>query len=292
MADNKRQCPVLPSLRPVTSTPYSPHVDLDTSIDFIQGEMHKCSQEHDDCTMTPDPPLPKRVIAIDQPSLRLVEPEGLVGRYATLSHCWGGFQPLKTTQENLADMLAAIPEDRLPVVFTEAILLARRLGIPYLWIDSLCIIQGSQEDWEVESAKMCDYYSNGWLNIAAGSSSNHSVSLLRVRDPCWSPVTLSLAGFDFLARRIPAPADRSHEGPLFSRAWAWQESALARRTMSFTNNNLVWACREGVSQHTYDGTEHAFHTARKLYRGLDPKGKQGRFPSSSAVIGLPAQTPL
>lgn len=42
----------------------------------------------------------------------------------------------------------------------------------YLWIDSLCIIQGDADDWVAEAGKMANVYANSFLNIAAASGKN------------------------------------------------------------------------------------------------------------------------
>ena len=91
--------------------------------------------------------------------------------YIALSHCWGNsavsqFQA-RTTTSNLRGMLAGFTLDSLPANFRDAIITTRRLGYQYLWIDSLCIIQDSADDWAVESAKMDEVYRNADLVIAA-----------------------------------------------------------------------------------------------------------------------------
>jgi len=42
----------------------------------------------------------------------------------------------------------------LSVTFKDAIVITQELGIPYLWTDSLRIIQDEQDDWNQEAAKM------------------------------------------------------------------------------------------------------------------------------------------
>ncbi|KAL8909331.1 MAG: hypothetical protein Q9171_005089 [Xanthocarpia ochracea] len=39
--------------------------------------------------------------------------------------------------------------------------------VRWLWIDSLCIIQDSPDDWRREARTMCDVYQNAFLNISA-----------------------------------------------------------------------------------------------------------------------------
>lgn len=89
------------------------------------------------------PSLPLRVLAVgpkDAEVVRLVETQGGKGYWACLSHCWGGEQPLKTTKDpdTLSQHLVAIRFEDLPRTFREAIVVARRFGVEYLWIDSLC----------------------------------------------------------------------------------------------------------------------------------------------------------
>ncbi|KAF2796006.1 HET-domain-containing protein, partial [Melanomma pulvis-pyrius CBS 109.77] len=90
-------------------------------------------------------------------------------RYATLSHCWGAnplFLALSKANVNLLRQF--IPPEGLPKSFVEAIQICRRLGVRYLWIDSLCILQsrpGSQEDRLVHAAKMDTIYANCELNL-------------------------------------------------------------------------------------------------------------------------------
>lgn len=133
-------------------------------------------------------------------------------------------------------------------MFAQAISIVRRLEIRYLWIDSLCIIQGDQTDWETESANMHEYYSNAFLNISAASSTDHSTPFLTDREPIWHPFEVNTISQQRLyARRIPKatiPYDKG--GKLFTRAWAYQEAALSPRSVHFANDDLVWECRRHV----------------------------------------------
>ncbi len=72
-----------------------------------------------------------------------------------------------TTRANIEQMKTKIVFESLPKTFQDVISIARRLGIQYVWIDSLCIIQTDLLDWELESAKMSDIYANAYLTIAA-----------------------------------------------------------------------------------------------------------------------------
>lgn len=234
--------------------PYSTEADLDSCARFIQKCLRKCRGKHKNCRTETLTTLPTRVVSIgkeETDTIKLLQFDGKLGQYATLSHCWGGRQPFKTTQSNLTSVLSSIQWESLPIVFQQAILLARRLDIEYIWIDSLCIIQDSQQDWELESSRMGDYYSNAFLTISAASSPNHSTPFLGVRNQSWYPVRFGVPNtkgkiHTILARLIPRYNNVTDIGVLFSRAWAWQESVLSPRTLYFTKSELIWECHDGV----------------------------------------------
>src|SRR5438034_5559565 len=107
--------------------------------------------------------LPTRVLDLSAVSLgvvKLVETGGMRGTYACLSHCWGPTQFITTTPANLGAHLHMLPFSALPQTFKDVMTFTSALGIRYLWIDSLCIIQGDVKDWEKESAKMRSIYQN------------------------------------------------------------------------------------------------------------------------------------
>jgi Heterokaryon incompatibility protein (HET) len=93
-----------------------------------------------------------------------------------------------------------------------------------LWIDALCIIQDSQEDWPTESAKMSDIYANGTLNIAAAFSRNGTQGLFCSQPIVNTPYTIGLEinGTQRHIASVPHEDQFTREvdgGPLNSRAW-------------------------------------------------------------------------
>ena len=87
--------------------------------------------------------------------------------YVALSHCWGKLEIFTLTLGNLENLKDRVPPEKLTQTFLDAIDVTRRLGIRYLWIDSLCIIQDSREDWNREAALMGKVYKYSYCNIAA-----------------------------------------------------------------------------------------------------------------------------
>lgn len=91
--------------------------------------------------------------------------------------------PAKLLKYNYSAFLEGIPYDSLPQVFKDAAYIAARAGIDYLWIDALCIIQDSEEDWAAESAAMGLVYRNGVCNIAATGFLDGTNGLFVKRNP-------------------------------------------------------------------------------------------------------------
>ncbi|RYP44874.1 hypothetical protein DL768_008709 [Monosporascus sp. mg162] len=161
-----------------------------TSSDTSYWRMHwwvqTCLTDHALCGMGEPTSLPTRLLhlgddlADDTPNIKLIEPSTeLRERYVALSHSWGKEQPLRTTTATLEDHKAGIPFARLPKTFQDAVSITRRLGIRHLWIDSLCIIQDSSDDWQIEASRMASVYRNSWLTVSGTASSSPSSGCYR-----------------------------------------------------------------------------------------------------------------
>ena len=274
-------------LWPLPSIPTHWHNESrDDKISKIKLWMKQCFEEHADCKTTPggsmgmDMLLPKRVVDVSPPTsagedIRLHEcSDGEVGTYVCLSHCWGDFQPLQTTRENLHTWRANIPWAQVPQTFRDAIFVTRRLGFRFLWIDSLCIVQDDKQDWEEQAPLMWSIYSNAMLTLAATrcgdcrdtllpqfqrtvhghSATGHSIALAaRIHD-------------DYLT----ADHLRSPNYPLLSRAWVFQERLISRRIVHFAHDELFWECMEDTTcecsllNQRPGGTKSARYRAGKL----------------------------
>jgi hypothetical protein len=119
-------------------------------------------------------------VGLQDNMVKLIEPEGVTGKYFCLSHCWGPEQIITTTRTNLQAHKREIPLNSLPKTFRDAVLLTKRFGIAYIWIDSLCIVQDDNNDWKIESAKMERIYREAQLTIAATRSSSGAGGLYAV----------------------------------------------------------------------------------------------------------------
>ncbi|SMQ56159.1 unnamed protein product [Zymoseptoria tritici ST99CH_3D7] len=165
-------------------------IGLNEATAKIARWLRECSQ-HDFCNQwrriadTGDR-LPTRLLEIkvtgNSYRVRLVHTAGWANRnigYATLSHCWGGYLPTRLTKGNMASFAVDIDWDTLPKTFQDAVYTTARLEIKYIWIDALCIIQDSREDWSIEAAEMTNVYANSSVGLSADASEDGHGGLLR-----------------------------------------------------------------------------------------------------------------
>lgn len=180
--------------------------------------------------------------------VRLVTTEGLRERYIALSYCWGADASgvLTLNASTHATLTQGIPETQLAKTHREIVSLARALGIQYVWVDALCIIQGDAEDWERESKAMAEVYGNATLTVIAGRSAatkdgfiaNDSSRAQRRPNPCVLPVDGSID-----AGVVAVGARRSFSyGPVSGRGWCFQEKILSRRIVVFAEQQLGFHC--------------------------------------------------
>ena len=146
-----------------------------TIIRIVKTWLSACRERHEKCSWSAKGELPTRLVAVDRTeekkdlSIRLCHSDSLPREteYVSLSHCWGKVPFFKLTQDKLQELEQSIPLQQLPMVFQDAIRITYDLGFRYIWIDSLCIIQDSRDDWHKESLAMDRVYLNGVLNLAA-----------------------------------------------------------------------------------------------------------------------------
>lgn len=150
-----------------------------------QGWLSSCLGYHPSCRRTSSAVLPSRVLRIvDMNHVYLHEiADDEAGIYACLSHRWGNQTVLKTTSATLQDYKKNIPWAELPKTFQDAMSFTFRLGIGHLWIDSLCILQDSAEDWRHEGSMMSKIYEGSYVTLAATVAADASEGLFRTSSP-------------------------------------------------------------------------------------------------------------
>ncbi|KAG9230842.1 heterokaryon incompatibility protein-domain-containing protein [Amylocarpus encephaloides] len=258
--------------------PIYPQPSSDASEDLFETArvwLSKCIQTHHCSRAVPffdqqflNGSWPKRLVDVDafpwdDTRVQLVENPGPTINYATLSYCWGTVLALHekyiTTRINLGDRKERILIHSLPRTLQDAIIVARRLEIKYLWVDALCIVQDSSEDWGTESAKMGVIYSQAQVTICSdagpdcdyglfGGDTDNQTGVLSRLTP-GQPKEGKLRNtwtYNDIGGRTEWLDDTTSisEAPLQSRAWALQERLLSSRILHYGSRMMYWECRK------------------------------------------------
>jgi hypothetical protein len=217
-----------------------------------------CVDQHPKCALTAPSRLPTRVIDVDArhspDRLALYEAKSETGRYVALSHCWGKRQIARTLKSTLGQMKQAISWSSLSKTFQDAIIITRFLGMHYIWIDSLCIVQDDKLDWEMESATMASVYEGAYVTIAASLSADGSGGCFATREVTAPVVSAHVSSApnssEVYVRESLSHGDFTYDvkpttvrNPLLTRAWAFQERVLSTRMVHFGQSELLWECR-------------------------------------------------
>ncbi|KAJ4986559.1 heterokaryon incompatibility protein [Stagonosporopsis vannaccii] len=242
---------------PVTSSEVCLDTDSFIMTSRIQEWIDTCIKDHVNCIASALKKgfVPKRLIQIDPHSCRLVSPTSPV-RYAALSYCWGLIQQPSTKKINVDVRYDDLPSHQLPQTIKDAITISRLMGLHYLWIDSICIIQDDREEWAEQAAEMADIYSGAYIVLAATGVSNATDGFLRQRSRPMKitslacnpqhPITVNARLLNNHTIR-PSNMDVIDNQPLSKRGWALQERALATRTVHFLPDEIMFECRSGLA---------------------------------------------
>ncbi|KAH7152835.1 heterokaryon incompatibility protein-domain-containing protein [Dactylonectria macrodidyma] len=262
----------------LTKGPDMPLISSPTAIvDDTRSEatMHRvlswilaCTTEHEHCGKNEPKPLPDRVLDLgdshDSP-IRLIDSHNQLGYYACLSHCWGPVQPLRTLSGNKIAFMTGVPMAVLPKTFQDAVSVCRQLNIRYFWVDSLCIVQDSIDEWQTQSSKMATIYENAFITIAATKAKGHEEGLhhseeIEMYMDCIPASEIGHGINEDVYVRLNYDSQggikhwdipdfgesQDQEWPLLTRAWVFQERLLSPRMLHFAKKELVWECRTGT----------------------------------------------
>ena len=261
-----------------------PHSSLLRASTIARKWLAMCTARHATCMDNSNPCwYPTRLLEIkprkSEPVLIETKASLLDGGYACLSHCWGSLPIIRLLRDNYGSFRKGIDPALLPKTFRDAIEFCKELGLRYLWIDSLCIIQDSLDDWREESNMMCQVYRNSTLCLSAAGASDASKGLYfdrNTQDTCPFPrCPASLSGEskrdtqNLLCRNwyfVPEDfyTNLCARTYTFDRAWIFQERFLASRVLHFGRKQLFWECcaanycetfPEGVPQNVMDRTD-------------------------------------
>jgi hypothetical protein len=278
------------------------------SIKRIKKWLKTCSEEHPECTLPRVSQLPRRVLEVSNRRLRLVETNERIGEYVALSHCWGRKPIIRLLASNLEELKKDVPWNRLSKTFQDAITVTWRLGFRYIWIDSLCILQGGDNlrDWEYHAARMARIFTDAQLTISASSSADGAGGCFssRLNEPytlhsaggqpiennaLWMPFKLQGRDREACQKeftvRLKTPhglyQNRQPKEPLLRRAWVFQEQILSARNIHFSSGELYFECK------SYTACECSGWTPRLLSHQWETRWRKAH----AVLLGQPHVVP-
>ncbi|KAH6706633.1 heterokaryon incompatibility protein-domain-containing protein [Leptodontidium sp. MPI-SDFR-AT-0119] len=251
-----------PTVRVARDLP--PSTSSSTSLNLAKSWIHECVSNHADCSFSKTA-LPTRVIDIGSKGNmdpRLLVSNGEFAEYAALSYCWGGSSVLTTTRATFTDRLAGINFGHLPKTIQDAVVITQNLGIRYLWVDSLCIVQDDADDWAEEAAKMKSVYANSLVTICAERADDNEGGCFLpqgvLREPALKiecPGTAASQSYVYsrlkryrdewageVGHSTRASNTKYVPSRLQTRGWTFQERLLAPRIIHFAGTEMAWEC--------------------------------------------------
>lgn len=185
---------------------------------------------------------------------------------------------------------SGMPLKEMPQTFIDAVKITRRLGLKYLWIDSLCICQDDPGDWAREAGLMADVYSNAYVVIAANRSSDCTGGCFHERAPRETAIIqIPIMGSreDVHVTRL-FPSDHSSfpnidfsTQPLSKRGWALQERTMAQRTLHYNDRQIYFECLHGIEAE--DGCMQEV-TKNRFYQQFEKKTSESALISWDFLI--------
>ena len=265
-----------PAAKLITARPIQRDVFSPTAQEQMRDWISECG-EHHSCPLQSVTTLPTYVIDVapdknpDMP--RVIASSGQKGIYAVLSYHWGtSLLHHQLNTKNMSQYMRGLDINSLPATVRDGIEVTKAIGLQYLWVDSLCIIQDLKDHKISELGRIADYYHNSIVAIVAASSTDVSHGFLQARhrlthsDSCgmhalesW-PIPFSTGNDCFGTIYLCCvPCELEHQEdaePINKRAWALQEQLLPSRQLIFSSHTLQWRCHSSLGIRNLGNSSH------------------------------------
>lgn len=144
---------------------------------------------------------------------------------------------MKLTNDTMDALKHGIPLTNFDATIQDAVLVTRALGISYIWVDALCILQDRIE-WSEEASRMNEIYGGSTVTLVIASSDSVKNGFLKERDLKYIPVAYSTnPAEDRKAKLYLSPewddSEREYNGHWSKRGWTIQEGLLPNRLLYY-----------------------------------------------------------
>lgn len=258
-------------------------------LDLIRLWLSICDTKHKakcEETRIEQPLVGIRLINVEEGCIESI-PDGSVPQYVALSYVWGSFpqpQLLKSNEHELyrPGVLSngcPLPGSglQLPRTVKDAITLALKLGLRYLWVDTLCIVQDSKTSRQQQIDQMHAIYHWAHIAIIAAGGNNSDaglVGLSRARRGTDPPFYADVGSFQVAATKKSAFSDLL-VSRWRSRGWTLQEEFFSRRKLIFMEDIVAFQCSEAHWRE--DVAWESTNNAGFLTRGSPERGVNSHF---------------
>lgn len=252
--------PKCPWLLPPVPTETSSRSISDKSVKQALKWYMDCQNGHGCCRPGQSPHLPIRVLDLGvadkcENTVYLVEAQSVAGQYGTISHCWPSGETVTTTNGTLESHKLGIKMRGLPESFQNAILIFRALGVRYVWVDSLCIVQDNEADWQAQSAQIDSIFANSCITIAVADDGSCTPGCFLSEPPTLRSRLIRWPGRNEEGSYLTTVGHSSEHTPLMRRRkgspeapyaednWVHPERQGAKRILYVGKTELIWGCK-------------------------------------------------
>jgi hypothetical protein len=220
------------------------------SIGLMKQWIDRCHMTHGHALPEPDRG-PSRLIKLsknEELRAKVCSPKAPV-KFAALSYRWGADVQSATLKKNVNERYEKLTTSDFPKTLRDAIHVTRGLGLEYLWIDRICILQDDGDDWAKEASLMADIYETAYVVISATATEDCRDGFLEKRSE--PPLIMQYKQRGKGSCEVRARQIEGHncdgETPktnysLMQRGWCMQERYLARRIIHFLPDEVLFQC--------------------------------------------------
>ncbi|CVL13891.1 uncharacterized protein FPRN_15246 [Fusarium proliferatum] len=232
--------------RPPNLLPASPH-----AFSLARKWAHDCLQNHTSCASPSERFIPTRIIKIFDSGKRIeIVEEKSPAAYAVLSYCWGGPQRTTLSKARVENGQLSFDTSTLPQTLQDAVRVCGELGLNFLWIDALCIIQDDLEDKAKEIGQMANIYENSYVAIMASRAKSVEEGFLHPRSHFGADRRSPGFRLQYETKKgrrgsvvlVEESSSQTYADPLSLRAWAYQEFILSPRILDYGELRTTWIC--------------------------------------------------